>query len=189
MDVTLLATAHTYVLMVHDGDSDPNNNPWSGVEQCGGAPTIQGILGQYPTQGNLHHNRLCRLLRGSFDPNDKLADPPGAGPDQKILPNLDIRYTVRFQNTGNDTAYAVVILDTIDTEVLDITSLRPGPASHPYTFQVKEGNALEFTFHPISLLDSTTDVEGSQGYVSLSDLSAGRSAHGYANRQPGSHLL
>ena len=166
MDVTLLATAHTYVLMVNDWDSDLNNNPWSGVEQCGGAPTIQGILGQYPTQGQLHQNRLCRLLRGSYDPNDKLADPPGAGPTNRILPNLDIRYTVRFQNTGNDTAFAVVILDTIDTEVLDLTTIRPGPSSHPYTFQVKEGNVLEFTFHPIALPDSTTDKDGSQGYVS-----------------------
>ena len=166
MDVIIAGTGHTYVMLVHDGDADPNNNPWSGVEQCGGAPAIQGILGQYPTQGNLHQNRLCRLLRGSYDPNDKLADPPGAGPEHRILPNLDIRYTVRFQNTGNDTAFAVVILDTIDTEVLDITSLRPGPSSHPYTFQVKEGNVLEFTFHPIALPDSTTDKDGSQGYVS-----------------------
>ncbi len=164
-EVRFPSTGHTYVMLVDDGDDDPNNNPWTGIEQCGGGPFVSGILGQYPTQGDLHQNRLCRLLRGSYDPNDKLADPPGAGPDRYLLPNTPIKYTVRFQNTGNDTAFAVVILDTIDTTTLDILTLIPGPSSHPYRFQVKEGRILEFTFHPISLPDSLTDLEGSQGYV------------------------
>jgi len=182
---TISATGHTYVLMIADYDSDVNNNVWSGVEQCGNAPFSQGVLGQYPTQGNLHQNRLCRQVRGSYDPNDKLADPEGAGPEHYLLPNVDIRYSIRFQNTGNDTAHAVVILDTIDTEVLDMITLRPGASSHPYHFQVRDGHVLEFTFYPIALPDSATDLAGSRGWVSYSiyereDLPAGTRIHNRA---------
>ena len=182
---TISATGHTYVLMIADYDSDVNNNVWSGVEQCGNAPFSQGVLGQYPTQGNLHQNRLCRQVRGSYDPNDKLADPEGAGPEHYLLPNVDIRYSIRFQNTGNDAAHAVVILDTIDTEVLDMITLRPGASSHPYHFQVRDGHVLEFTFYPIALPDSATDLAGSRGWVSYSiyereDLPAGTRIHNRA---------
>ncbi|MCB0556652.1 MAG: hypothetical protein KDD02_24110, partial [Phaeodactylibacter sp.] len=64
--------------------------------------------------------------------NDKQGFPRGYGDEHYIYPGTDLEYLVRFQNTGNDTAFLVVIRDTL-SEFLDIATVRPGAASHPYT--------------------------------------------------------
>jgi uncharacterized repeat protein (TIGR01451 family) len=61
----------------------------------------------------------CFEVGSSYDPNDKAASPRGLGDDHYILPNEPLNYTIRFQNTGNDTAFTVVIRDTLDMD-LDI---------------------------------------------------------------------
>ncbi|MCO6480345.1 MAG: hypothetical protein J5I94_27135, partial [Phaeodactylibacter sp.] len=106
----------------------------------------------------------CREVVGSYDPNDKHGFPRGYGAENYIYPGTDIEYLVQFQNTGNDTAFLVVIRDTL-SEHLDITTVRPGPATHPYTWDIDSNNILVFTFEDILLPDSTTNLEGSQGFV------------------------
>lgn len=76
-----------------------------------------------------------------------------------------IDYTVRFQNTGTDTAFTVVIRDEIDTD-LALVSLEFLGASHAFTPSFGEGRELVLTFPNILLPDSTTDLVGSQGFVS-----------------------
>lgn len=49
----------------------------------------------------------------SFDPNDKAAFPVGYGDEHFIERNTSIDYRIRFQNTGTDTAFNVVIVDTL----------------------------------------------------------------------------
>lgn len=161
-----LADGATYILVLVDNDTIVSNDVWVGIEECGQGSEEAPRLGQFPTQGQFHKNRLCRLLRGSYDPNDKTADPPGTGPNHDILPNTDLRYTIRFQNTGNDTAFAVVIRDTIDTETLEFNSIERGASSHLYDLIVREGGILEFRFPSIVLPDSMTNLAGSQGFVS-----------------------
>ncbi len=109
---------------------------------------------------------FCDEVVGSFDPNDKQANPSGFTEENFILPNTDINYTVRFQNTGTDTAFRVVILDTLST-VLDPATIVAGPSSHPYEFRLLDQGVLSFTFHDIALPDSTTNFEASQGFVSF----------------------
>lgn len=101
----------------------------------------------------------------SYDPNDKQGYPLGYGNQHRILPGTDIEYMVRFQNTGTDTAFAVVIRDTLDAN-LDPRSIVPGAASHPYKFSFYGKNAIKFTFDPIILPDSASNQEASQGFVS-----------------------
>ncbi len=110
----------------------------------------------------------CPVVVGSFDPNDKLAIPSGLGEDHSILPNTDIQYTIRFQNTGTDTAFRVVIRDVL-SEHLDPASIVPGPSSHPYEWRFGEGGEREivFNFYNIELPDSTTNLAASQGFVSF----------------------
>ena len=68
-----------------------------------------------------------RTVTGSYDPNDKLVQPS----DIYLLDQDDhLDYTIRFQNTGTDTAFTVVVVDTLAVE-LDIASLELGAASHP----------------------------------------------------------
>lgn len=57
---------------------------------------------------------------------------------------------IRFQNTGNDTAFLVVIRDQLPPE-LDPAGVRPGAASHPYRFEMVGKDQLSFTFSNILL--------------------------------------
>ncbi len=100
----------------------------------------------------------------SFDPNDKLVNP--VYPDNYTLMGEDLIYTIRFQNTGNAEAYDVIIRDTLD-ENLDPETFLVISSSHEEVLSTSlaEGKYLTFTFHDIYLPDSTTNFEGSQGYV------------------------
>jgi uncharacterized repeat protein (TIGR01451 family) len=68
-----------------------------------------------------------------------------------------LNYVIRFQNTGTDVAYKVVVVDTL-SEHLDISTLQIGAASHPYKMTVsgKGKPILTFTFDNIMLPDSST---------------------------------
>ena len=106
----------------------------------------------------------CRQNIGSFDPNDKMGFPLGYGAENYIYRGQDIEYLVRFQNTGTDTAFNVVIRDKL-SEFLDIASVRPGSASHPYTFDIAADGELIFTFENIMLPDSNVNEAASHGFV------------------------
>ncbi|MCI4668253.1 MAG: T9SS type A sorting domain-containing protein [Bacteroidia bacterium] len=99
------------------------------------------------------------LIVGSYDPNDKLVS------EDVLLPNEQaLTYTVRFQNTGNFPAEFVVIRDTLDSTVLNVSTLSPVSASHPYFWEL-DGSELIVSFPQIQLPDSMSDPEGSQGYI------------------------
>jgi uncharacterized repeat protein (TIGR01451 family) len=107
---------------------------------------------------------LCRPIIGSFDPNDKQGFPTGYKSDHFIRQNQDLEYMIRFQNTGTDTAFTVVIRDTL-TDVLDISSIEFGGSSHPYTTDIYGSNILKFTFNNINLPDSFRGEVASHGFV------------------------
>ncbi|MEZ4776722.1 MAG: T9SS type A sorting domain-containing protein [Bacteroidia bacterium] len=107
---------------------------------------------------------LCRQNGASYDPNDKLALPVGYDTAHYIYDNTPLSYMIRFQNTGTAPAQRVVIVDTLPP-ALDPLTIEPGGSSHAYTWRVDDQGVLRFTFNPIFLPDSTTDEEGSQGYV------------------------
>ncbi len=77
-----------------------------------------------------------------------------------------LNYTIRFQNTGNDTANLVVIVDSLDINNLDVNSFKFVSSSHDikYDLDSKTGE-LKFTFADIKLVDSLTNEEGSMGYL------------------------
>lgn len=106
----------------------------------------------------------CQENIGSYDPNDKQAFPRGVGEEHLLSSNTPIEYKIRFQNTGTDTAFTVVILDSL-SEWLDITTVRPGASSHDYSFQILKDRTLEFRFTDILLPDSSTNEPASNGFV------------------------
>ncbi len=106
---------------------------------------------------------VCDLVRNSYDPNDKTGYPAGEGSEHLISKNDRLKYRIRFQNTGNDTAYKVVVRDTLP-DFLDELTVDIGISSHPLRFE-RHGNELIFVFDPIALVDSATNVEASQGFV------------------------
>ena len=133
--------------------------------------TTIGIVSSFATDDYPDNNsKTCsKLVVGSYDPNDKQVSHDGDvwEVDENVVwagSASQLNYLVRFQNTGTDTAFTVVIADELD-ELIDIRDIVPGPASHPYTLNVRAGNVLEFTFNNILLPDSTTNEAASHGYV------------------------
>jgi len=113
---------------------------------------------------DVHSNSFTLVTSCSCDPNDKVVDPPGVMAEHYTLMNEELQYMIRFQNTGNDTAFNVRILDTLDAN-LDISTLQILATSHPMTVQIAQGGAVEFKFSNILLPDSIVDEPGSHGYV------------------------
>lgn len=110
---------------------------------------------------------LSELIRCSYDPNDKRVRPSRPQYDENLtLFDETLQYTIRFQNTGNDTAFLVVIDDYLSPD-LDWSTFRPISASHPYTSRLFDSGLVRFTFDDIELPDSTTNEIGSQGYVTF----------------------
>jgi len=107
---------------------------------------------------------LSELVRGSYDPNDKQENYAGKMPLQEVVDGRDIDYTIRFQNTGTDTAFTVVVRDTLDAQ-LDASTFSMTAASHPYQVNVKDGKYLTWTFKDIQLLDSFNNEPFSHGYI------------------------
>lgn len=110
-----------------------------------------------------HMNLSSQVIRCSFDPNDKSVDPPGVGQAGYVLVNDYLEYLIRFQNTGNDTAYAVMILDTISDQ-MDMSTFSVISTSHLLETHLF-GNVVEFRFNNIMLPDSIVDEPASHGFV------------------------
>lgn len=109
---------------------------------------------------------LDQILTCAYDPNDKVAQPTGYGTQGYVSSQTSsFEYTIRFQNTGNDTAQNVVIKDYLDSDLL-WTSFTPIAYSHPVNITMDPTSGLvTFSFEGIMLPDSTTDYLGSQGFV------------------------
>jgi uncharacterized repeat protein (TIGR01451 family) len=104
------------------------------------------------------------IVSTSFDPNDKQATPQ-LTPEQ-VTAGKRINYTIRFQNTGTDTAFNIVIADTLSSLLQDSTLQMIG-SSKPCKVTVT-GNVVFFEFLNVLLPDSGINSIGSNGYVSFS---------------------
>jgi uncharacterized repeat protein (TIGR01451 family) len=105
----------------------------------------------------------CQENIGSYDPNDKAAFPKGYGNEHYIKKNTDIEYIIRFQNTGTDTAFKVVIIDTL-SENVDVSTFRVGTSSHDYKL-VLRNQEVKFIFNDIQLVDSFKNEPLSHGFI------------------------
>jgi hypothetical protein len=100
---------------------------------------------------------------GSFDPNDiavnydtvYLSDPA----------THELEYLIRFQNTGNDTAFTVEISTPI-SPLLDFNEFELSATSHPASMSFSPVDRhLRVRFDNILLPDSGTNQTGSNGYI------------------------
>ena len=108
----------------------------------------------------------CDIIRGSYDPNEKKVQPAGLFAQHYTKPNETLKYRINFQNIGTDTAFRVVVIDTLSS-FLNLASIEPGAASHPYNMEIAGANVLKFIFDPIKLVDSLTNEPASHGYVNF----------------------
>jgi len=128
----------------------------------GATPTFlslqEGWLGQQTVS-------RCIPVRFSFDPNEK-----EVFPERLAEPGQRLDYTIHFENLGNDSAFAVIVLDTLAPE-LDVTRFTFEGSSHPCKVTLEGTTAqpvLNFAFLPISLPAKKQDSVASKGYVKFS---------------------
>jgi uncharacterized repeat protein (TIGR01451 family) len=121
-------------------------------------------------EANLTNNSYTDLVlvTGSYDPNDKTAlTSSRQSTDQYVLGTDEwIDYTIRFQNTGTDTAFFVVITDTLPS-TLDPATFLPMAASHAHTVSLSGQGILRWNFPTILLPDSNTNEPRSHGFVTF----------------------
>ncbi|MBK8497769.1 MAG: hypothetical protein IPL52_02860 [Flavobacteriales bacterium] len=120
------------------------------------------------TDVDLSNNSVlsAQVVTASFDPNDKTATTSTQGGEGLYLIDADewIDYTIRFQNTGTDTAFNVIITDTLPP-TLDPATLQWGPSSHTCTRELSGPGYLKFIFGNILLPDSNVNEAASHGFV------------------------
>jgi uncharacterized repeat protein (TIGR01451 family) len=119
------------------------------------------------TDGNPANNSTTdlRTITGAYDPNDKLATTSTGNTQQWLIGEDEwIDYTIRFQNTGTDTAFSVVITDTLPSN-LDPGSIIMGASSHTFTWELRDQGTLKFYYPNILLPDSNINEPRSHGFV------------------------
>ncbi len=145
-----------------------NSMPSVFVEGCGEDDNGEFSLGfvnyYILDEGNAFISIDCQENIGAYDPNDKQAFPIGYGEQHYITDSTNLEYLIRFQNTGTDTAFNIVIRDTISSH-LNIETLRPGIASHSYRYDIEGSNVAVFHFENIMLPDSNINEAASHGFI------------------------
>lgn len=111
-------------------------------------------------------NNTCvdiQQIVGAVDPNDLQAFPVGVSDRKYIQKDEIITYRIRFQNIGTYSAHSVTIEDELPGN-LDISRIDNFKFSHPATYYLRDHKLIVF-FNGIELPDSSSDFEGSQGFV------------------------
>lgn len=137
------------------------------IEACNGGVISTGFVNTMPMDdADVTEETDCLVIIDSFDPNDKMVSPTGITANHYVKAGTVLDYMIRFQNTGTDTAYKVVIKDAL-SEYLDPSTIQWGVSSHPYTIKITgtETPVLEFTFDNINLPHSAANELASNGFV------------------------
>jgi uncharacterized repeat protein (TIGR01451 family) len=131
-------------------------NPASGLLKIG--DTVHSFFTVTPITGDLNSadNTQIRIdtVRAGCDPNEMSVNPPSCvSPGTKQL-----QYTINFENTGNDTAHNIYVMDTLSNNV-DPKSLEIVMASATMNISSQKNstsyNIVRFDFPQINLLDSS----------------------------------
>lgn len=141
----------------------PSSTPIGNILQASGQ--LNSILAETYLSDN--SDTLNTVVTGSFDPNDKTVWPTDDTYHYYFLDIEDeLRYTIRFQNTGTDTAFNIVLIDTLD-QVLDLSTFRVLGSSHPFNWQIIPPDVLKVTYSNILLPDSNINEPLSHGLFSF----------------------
>jgi photosystem II stability/assembly factor-like uncharacterized protein len=150
----------------HPGKSKPTAT----IERCGseeqGKVSSGFVSNFYQDDEDPEVDIECLPIIDSFDPNEKVVTPQGITDENYIKPLTELEYEVKFQNTGSDIAYKVIVVDTL-SERLNPATLAITSSSHSYklTSTGKGKLVLIFTFEEIDLPTSSVDEKNSHGYI------------------------
>ncbi|MEM9526670.1 MAG: T9SS type A sorting domain-containing protein, partial [Bacteroidota bacterium] len=172
--IRIPAAGATYQLIAQQPEGHPGSSaPTIAIEGCGAASeedASRGFIGQYPNDdGDPFIAIDCRVNNGE-GPNGLLGAgagavnkvltesrslicsviPSGIGTEHFVDAGIPLRYRLSFLNPTTDTLRRLVITDTL-SGTHDLTSVTPGPASHPYRFEQTPYGVLRFLFDSIVL--------------------------------------
>lgn len=104
-------------------------------------------------------------VRGSWDPNEMTVVPGYCIP---AVTETMLEYTIEFQNTGNDTAHNIYIMDTLSDNVSphSLKIINSTAAMNISQFTAGGHNIVKFDMPGINLLDSSYHDQ-STGFVSF----------------------
>ncbi len=129
----------------------------------GGNVTATGNTEYTPADNVTLYPMICIT---SFDPNEKEVY-PSAVPESYVTADTNyFNYKIRFQNTGSDTAFDIIVRDTLDAN-LNIGSFELVSASAPVSIQIRNPRCFDFIFHGINLPDSGTNEMRSHGMIAF----------------------
>lgn len=117
-----------------------------------------------PENSQVVYDNTTSELRCSIDPNEKQCSPVGSSNKNLSLVQDALDYTIYFQNKGNDTAFNIVIRDTLDSN-LDPETFQLLDASALVRVTIDQGRILTFYFEQINLVWESYDEPRSQGFV------------------------
>jgi uncharacterized repeat protein (TIGR01451 family) len=119
-------------------------------------------IGQNGNQTSYDTTTVNTLIICGCDPNDKQVSPQTAF----ITLDSTLNYLIRFQNTGTDTTFKVVVIDTLEATI-NPSTFKLQATSHPCQV-FRENNILKFVFDNILLPDSNTNEPLSHGFIFFS---------------------
>jgi hypothetical protein len=171
MEVSILADGSTLHFQSQQEPGAPGNSvPVAAVEGCvgsSGASPSTGFFNQFAqNDSDPFVSVFCSPVVNSYDPNDKQAFPTGYGAEHNIDENTELEYMIRFQNTGNDIAKRIIVIDSL-SKFLDPATFKPGASSHPYKLEMTGEGVLHFVFNGINLPYKNADEPGSQGFITF----------------------
>lgn len=164
--VDMDADGKTYSLITQKEQNFPGlSRPRAFVEGCGTSMLSSGFVNNLPMDDNDPFiDILCLPNIGAYDPNDITGFATGVGIQKYIEKSDKLEYKIRFQNTGTDTAFNIVIRNDIAKE-LDISTFNLTIASHNFTYRFDDERQLVVTFSDIQLVDSFKNEPLSHGYL------------------------
>ena len=129
--------------------------------QSGDTVCVSVILTTSGTDFDPNNNtyEFCYQVGNSYDPNLKEVFPVDVGAGYEGWLN----YSVHFQNTGNAPAINIRLKDTLDAN-LNLQTFQVVNYTHNNRVCIYNG-LLNVYFPNIELPDSTSDPEGSQGFI------------------------
>ncbi|MFN8282937.1 MAG: T9SS type A sorting domain-containing protein [Chitinophagales bacterium] len=168
--LTVAASGNTVTLTAQQPDYYPYpGNATISIEGCNG-DLQPGVVNHFLQDNSSPFiNTFCAQNIGSYDPNFKAATPVGIDSLHYVTNKTPIKYIVHFQNVGTDTAFTVLVEDSI-SPLLDVTTLKMGASSHVYTYQIAQDGVLKVTFTNIMLPDSGANSLASNGFFAFTVL-------------------
>lgn len=124
---------------------------------------IEPVINDANPVNNLDTNTV--ITTGSYDPNDITVDEDTLTTTQ-LSTSPFLEYTIRFQNTGNDTAFTVAVLNPVDINKLELSTFEFLNSSHPANINwINHNSTMEFKFNNILLPDSNANEPLSHGFI------------------------